>query len=514
MLGEDPDMKPATMLELFLPFAIAIVGFAPHASAQLCSQDIDPSGMSSTGDRFGSSVGLGDLFAVVGSAGDDTAASNAGSASLYSRNPITSRLDFMHEVTASDAAADDGFGTSAAVSGSVVVIGAPYNDAPGGNAGAAYVFRNVGGIWTEAQKLTASNAAVDHLFGSSVAIDGNRIVVGRNGAAYIFEYNGIAWNEIDELPALGAAVAISGDFVAVAGAVLRFDSFLNIWVQEAALNHNGAVPHVAINGDLVGYTTMSFISSPPYTVHSIALQRRNATSGSWASAGSIDTSAIGSTRFAIAGDHLFVKSYGVGRLDIYSHVSGGWPLERTIEFDESGAAPFDGVVALVGYTLVGSPQWSISRGRAYLVDLACDPISATFCYQPIANSTGATARLDVLGSRTLVANDATLVASLLPLSTFGFFLTSRTSGLTVAPGSAVGNLCLAGNIGRFVGPGQIKNSGAIGRFDLALDLTALPTPTGSIAANVGETWRFQAWHRDANPTLQSNFTDAAQVTWQ
>jgi hypothetical protein len=29
----------------------------------------------------------------------------------------------------------------------------------------------------------------------------------------------------------------------------------------------------------------------------------------------------------------------------------------------------------------------------------------------------------------------------------------------------------------------------------------------------GETWYFQAWHRDANPTLTSNFTDAVSITF-
>jgi len=75
------------------------------------------------------------------------------------------------------------------------------------------------------------------------------------------------------------------------------------------------------------------------------------------------------------------------------------------------------------------------------------------------------------------------------------------------------NLCLGGSIGRFVGPGQVMNSGASGSFTLTVDLSALPTPTGLVTAQPGETWNFQAWYRDANPGPTSNFTDAVAVTF-
>ena len=110
-------------------------------------------------------------------------------------------------------------------------------------------------------------------------------------------------------------------------------------------------------------------------------------------------------------------------------------------------------------------------------------------------------------------NDFTLWASLLSQRSFGFFQTSVTQGLTVKPGGSQGNLCLGGSIGRYVGPGQIMNSGSTGSFTLVLDLNAVPTPTGYVAVQPGDTWNFQAWHRDANPGPTSNFTDAVSVTF-
>ena len=79
----------------------------------------------------------------------------------------------------------------------------------------------------------------------------------------------------------------------------------------------------------------------------------------------------------------------------------------------------------------------------------------------------------------------------------------------------MGNLCLAGPIGRYVGPGQIQNSGPMGQISLALDLTAVPTPGGPVAPLAGQSWNFQLWHRDGGPMgATSNFTDGVTVDFQ
>ena len=83
------------------------------------------------------------------------------------------------KLTASDAGAFDLFGFSVAVSGSIVVVGAWRADIGGNpNQGSAYVFNRQGGSWVEAQKLTASDGAAGDSFGFSVAISGSTIVVG------------------------------------------------------------------------------------------------------------------------------------------------------------------------------------------------------------------------------------------------------------------------------------------------------------------------------------------------
>jgi len=109
------------------------------------------------------------------------------------------------------------------------------------------------------------------------------------------------------------------------------------------------------------------------------------------------------------------------------------------------------------------------------------------------------------GSKRLVATDMTFNA-------FGYFLTSQTvnpGGIT-PPGSA-GVLCLGGAIGRY--SGSIQNSGPSGAFALNISPLVLSQPTGPVAAVAGQTWYFQAWHRDVTPggAPTSNFTNAVAL---
>jgi len=86
------------------------------------------------------------------------------------------------KLTATDGEATDLFGHSVTISGDTVVIGAPYDDVGSNdNQGSAYVFEKPTGGWTtgtEAARLTASDGAADDRFGESVAISGNTVVVG------------------------------------------------------------------------------------------------------------------------------------------------------------------------------------------------------------------------------------------------------------------------------------------------------------------------------------------------
>jgi len=80
------------------------------------------------------------------------------------------------------------------------------------------------------------------------------------------------------------------------------------------------------------------------------------------------------------------------------------------------------------------------------------------------------------------------------------------------PGGSQGTLCLGGAIGRYAG--NIFQSSAAGDHSFPIDLAQLPSPTGNVAAAAGETWNFQCWFRDANPSVTSNFTYPVSITFQ
>jgi hypothetical protein len=136
------------------------------------------------------------------------------------------------------------------------------------------------------------------------------------------------------------------------------------------------------------------------------------------------------------------------------------------------------------------------------------PIGTTTC-AGVPNSTGNPGRLTIWGEVALAVNDLSLNAADLPPGAAVLFLASRTGGLVPSPGGSVGVLCLGGAIGRFLGPGQVQQASAAGQASLAVMVASLPTPTGQVPIMSGETWHFQAWHRDiVSGAATSNFSTA------
>jgi hypothetical protein len=153
-----------------------------------------------------------------------------------------------------------------------------------------------------------------------------------------------------------------------------------------------------------------------------------------------------------------------------------------------------------------------SVGARAITKMSGGAIGTNSC-QASPNSTGVPSNMSATGSASVAANNLVLTADSLPLNSFAFFLTSRMQGFISNPGTP-GHLCLSGSIGRYVGPGQVQNSGATGVISLAVDLTQHPTPTGFVSVQVGETWHFTVWHRDSfggSPT--SGFADGYTIVF-
>ena len=157
-------------------------------------------------DGFGGSVALNyeGNIALIGAPDERVAYIFTESGGSYTQH---------QKLYASDSTAHDLFGASVALNyeGNIALIGAPYK-AVGTNSeqGAAYVFTESGSTYTQQQELTASDGAADDLFGSSVALnyDGKIALIGAPGpvgnnfdpgAAYIFAKSGSTYTQQQEL---------------------------------------------------------------------------------------------------------------------------------------------------------------------------------------------------------------------------------------------------------------------------------------------------------------------------
>lgn len=260
-------------------------------------------------DRFGTSIALDGDTLVIGAIGEDSSAigvngeqdnndsADSGAVYVYRRSGGT----WVQEayLKASNPDRHDLFGSSVAIFGDTLVIGATgessnargINGAEADNSslasGAVYVFRRCGSVWEQEAYLKASNGDAEDLFGTSVAISGHTLVVGayaeasrsagvqadpsdnslsNAGAVYVFERDPSAWSQVAYVKPsdtssgqfFGVEVAIEGDtFVAAAsgevsgaGAVYIFGRSGNTWSQEARLTASNGRPSDHFGGSI------------------------------------------------------------------------------------------------------------------------------------------------------------------------------------------------------------------------------------------------------------------------
>jgi hypothetical protein len=176
------------------------------------------------GDALGTAVAIDGDTAVAGAYVDDIAGQeNQGSVYVFTR--LGTGWSLETKLTASDGSRGDLFGASVALDGDTLVVGAYRDDPSGTDSGSAYVFTRTGSLWTEQAKLTASDGAADDVFGVSVALDGDTAVVGATlddigatdkGSSYVFTRTGSLWTQQAKLTASDGA---AGDRLGVSVAV-------------------------------------------------------------------------------------------------------------------------------------------------------------------------------------------------------------------------------------------------------------------------------------------------------
>jgi len=200
------------------------------------------------GEQFGTSVGVWDDILVAGAPLNFGEASGAGAAFVYSRNQGGNNAwGLVKRLSASGLDGGANLGTAIAIYRDTVAVGAPNELDGSGGDGAVYLFRmNQGGSnqWGEVRKIKVPVVAGAQTFGSSVALWGDFLAVGDindsesangSGAVYVFVRNrgGMDnWGLVKKIKSaspeanatFGASVALRGDRLLV-GEPLRNNIF-------------------------------------------------------------------------------------------------------------------------------------------------------------------------------------------------------------------------------------------------------------------------------------------------
>src|SRR6266403_2737126 len=320
------------------------------------------------------------------------------------------------KVTANDGTANSYFGSAAALNGSTALIGA---DGDNSFQGAAYLFTNSNGSWSEGQKLTASDGLAGDEFGYRVALADNTLLVGAftatvggvasQGAAYVFNASNGTWSESQKLTAsdgglfdnFGASVALDGSTLVVGangatvggnaaqGAVYVFTESNGTWTQTQKLTANDGAAYDNFGLSVALQGSMILIGSPRAAVGNNAAQGAvyvfTQSNGTWmqtqklvASDGAANDSfgesvAISNSIALVGAYNATVNNHpGQGAAYVFTESNGTWSqTQRLTASDGTANANFGNTVALNGSTaLIGADGSTVGgntyQGKAYL----------------------------------------------------------------------------------------------------------------------------------------------------
>lgn len=326
----------------------------------------------------------------------------------------------VQQLNAIDSPDGANFGFSIALDSDTAVIGADrttLTDDGLRHQGAAYIFqKGDDGLWTQTQKLTASDFGAEAQFGNAVALSGDTALIGAynstindnfyQGAAYVFTRSGTTWTQTQKLVAddgiggddFGTAVALDGNralitapygsgAAAQTGTAYEFENTAGVWTQTAKLSaDDGAFFDtfgyaIALSGDTALITA-------PYAqvgdnagqgtvyVFDLAGGSGNQTQKLAASDGAA-SDALGSS-ISLYGDTVIVGASSAlgyaGEAYLFANAGGTWSeLGQLSGSDEVEGDNVGYAVALSGSTaIVGAPLQTIggnsAQGAAYFFE--------------------------------------------------------------------------------------------------------------------------------------------------
>ena len=203
----------------------------------------------SAADVFGSDISItedGNKFIAGARSKRFNGTFNVGAAYVFTRSSAGASWNEQQKLVAADASAQSRFGNRVAISkdGSTIVVGANLDNENGTDSGAAYIFTESGGVWSQQQKIVSSDVSASDNFGIDVAIskDGSTIAVGayeknNEGAVYIFTESGGVWSQQQKLIGSDTGAVDQGDSF---GGEIDISDDGNI-IVISALRNSGAV---------------------------------------------------------------------------------------------------------------------------------------------------------------------------------------------------------------------------------------------------------------------------------
>jgi hypothetical protein len=322
---------------------------------------------SEEGDSFGQAVAIYGNYAVVAAPYDDINA-NTNQGSVYVFFYTGNGWVFQQKLTASDGTAEDVFGISVSIWNDQLAVGASGADIAGqSNRGAVYMFKLNGNQWQQQAKLLHGDPVAGDEFGKAVAIQNNKLLVGaprksngsfnQQGAAYLFLYNGSNWTQNNKL---------------LHGELTGGDEFGSSVAVDANRLVIGAPDKRENNISLAG-AAFIFYSANGNSGWSLEKKLTNTTSAfedRFGSSVSIDGEHVA---IGVPGRHLY-NSDAAGAVIIYRYIQNDWLGTASLDVKEVATEDYFGSsVALKGaQLLVGAPMRDIdghfNAGGAWLFE--------------------------------------------------------------------------------------------------------------------------------------------------
>lgn len=391
-----------------------------HAADPIFAQQakLVPSG-GQANDYLGNAIAISGNWAIFG-VYNKTVGANQQQGAAYVYQRIGSTWTLKQMLTASDGSAEDYFGLNVALSGNLMVIGARYADGSNNRygMGAAYIFMLAGNnTWIQVQKLIPNDGQAHDNFGTSIAINGLSILIGApgeyftdthtNGAVYVFTWTGSGWEQQQKLTApdgvpggsFGVHLASSGSNLAAStihnpflnipkGAVYLFQQSGGWWSYQQKLTSPYPSTHTDYGHDLSmsgmtlavgGEVLMSGIDESVY-VYTLSgstweLQQKVIApdNASWSFGVNI---ALEGNRLVVGCDYdVILSGDSHGSAYVFERSGTTWNLrQKLIAPDGQAEDDFGSGVAISGNTvIVGAPNADIlglqNQGAGYVFTL-------------------------------------------------------------------------------------------------------------------------------------------------